>query len=231
MARELLRRLKQRALGSNIVWRLSGLTYRTAVIATRGAYIPPDGYLEQSRSQTGRLERFLSPGTVVLELGCGIGGNLISVNSRIRHGFGIDPNPGYIRIARSLSKRVGSSNLDFMTFDGETLPTLPAVDFAFSIGVFERLPKALVRREVQAISKVLKPGGTFAAYFLSDRVLGSLFTKRLGDRAYVVWGESELEQLFSEYELKLLEVSDWRDLDDRFVIAHMCISTKKTSTK
>ncbi|MEM3846714.1 MAG: hypothetical protein QXU98_13550, partial [Candidatus Parvarchaeota archaeon] len=40
--------IKERILSSKFVWRLSGVSYRTAVIATHGFYVPKGRYLEET---------------------------------------------------------------------------------------------------------------------------------------------------------------------------------------
>lgn len=187
-------------LRTDFVWRLTGLSYRTAVIATKGHYIPPADYPTHCRRHTDYAigESLTQRGSRVLEFGCGIGGNLIAISPRIREGVGLDVNKGYVRIARRLATRVGCDNVRFVAYDGQTLPELGKFDLVFSLFVFERLPKESVRRYLRWMAASLAETGSMVAGFLTIEAKGSPFTRRLGDAAYVYWERAEAEKAIRE---------------------------------
>lgn len=186
----------QRLLRTEFVWKLSGISYTTAVVATKGHYISPVDYTDYCRNQTDVTLRgdLFGRSARVLEFGCGIGGNLFAISPRIREGVGLDVNRGYIRIARRLANRFGFRNLTFASYDGSTLPDLGPFDLVFSLNVFERIPKARVRRYLEWMASALAKSGTLVALFLTSDARASQFTRSLGDSAYVFWDRGEAEE-------------------------------------
>ncbi len=207
------RRMWQRIQGSTFAWRMSGISYRTAVIATKGGYGPPTEYLRWCRQDTlAAVGRTLSKGNAmrVLEFGCGIGGNLIALCNEIREGVGLDVNKGYLRIARRLAEEMGCANLRFWSYDGQNLPGLGTFDLEFSLNVFERVPKERVRRYLRWMAGSLVKGGVMVAFFLSTDARGTAFTRRLGDSAYVFWDRAEAEAAVQESGVQVVERLPWR---------------------
>lgn len=177
----------QSILRSSLAWRLSGLTYTSAVLATRGRILSVDDYLRESETHTSILRPYLSTDCRVLEFGSGIGGNLIVNKGRFGFGVGIEINSGYLRIARTLSRRENAGNVEFLHYNGTEMPEHGRFDVVFSIGVFERLPKSDVSRYVHGLMQSLRPGGWLILYFLSTRAKGTKLTSCLGDEAYTFW--------------------------------------------
>jgi SAM-dependent methyltransferase len=176
----------QGLLRSKLVWGLSGFSYRTAVVATKGSYAPLEEYLEICRLDTSAaLTGAHITGSRVLEFGCGLGGNLISISPAIGEGVGLDVNKGYIRIARRISKMTRCSNLNFLVYDGWNMPELGKFDLVYCFNVFERIPKSTVRSYLMWMRKSLGAGGKVVFFFLSTRAQGTPFTHRLGNSAYV----------------------------------------------
>ncbi len=140
-----------------------------------------------------------------------MGGNLISIAERIERGIGLDVNPGYIRVADAILRKRMIGNIKFLRYDGVKIPIqdLPEFDLIFSIGVFERLPKSSVYAYTSQLKQVLKPGGKFLIYLLSERAKHSNFTRRLGNDAYVFWSEEEINQFGSLFNLRLIEKLSW----------------------
>ncbi|MEM3845818.1 MAG: class I SAM-dependent methyltransferase, partial [Candidatus Parvarchaeota archaeon] len=130
--------IKERILSSKFVWRLSGVSYRTAVIATHGFYVPKGRYLEETKNQMLPLLKYFNNTDRVLEFGCGIGGNLIGISDNIKEGLGIDINPLFIFQANKLKRMTGKKNIDFISYDGKKFPMLGKFNSIYSIGVFER---------------------------------------------------------------------------------------------
>lgn len=209
-------RLLQRILRTNLAWKISGLTYSTAVIATHGSKVPPTQYVKDCSAQMQFLRPYLTPESNVLEFGSGIGGNLLALAGSIRSGIGLDVNLGYLHIGRRLARSLGIRNVKFQHFDGMTIPTPeepPSV--VFSIGVFERLTKPEVVNYIGQLAKFLSHHGYLAVYFLSVRARDTEFTTRLGPDAYTYWSLNEamasLHRLTTS--LSIVNVLKWRYAD------------------
>jgi cyclopropane fatty-acyl-phospholipid synthase-like methyltransferase len=185
---------------------MTGLSYRSAVVATKGHYLPPDDYPaycgRQIEDALGGL--LIRRDSRVLEFGCGIGGYLLAISPRVGEGIGLDVNRGYIRIARRLANRFGCHNLRFVSYSGFPLPELGRFDLAFSVGVFERIPKEVVRQYLEWMAQSLVEDGTLVASFLTVDARASPFTHRLGDSAYVFWERTEAERVFEESGIRVL---------------------------
>jgi len=189
----------KRLLRSNFVWRLTGLIYPTAVIATHGSYVSKDDYLKAGKNEMAIFYQYFNSESIVLEFGCGLGKNLFGIADKIKLGYGIDVNPFYIRIANRLKKYYDIKNLEFICYDGTHFPQLPKVDIILEKGVFERLPKTSVKNYIKNLkNNYLAENDIAILYFLMDRAKYSEFTKRLGNEAYVFWNESEITQILEE---------------------------------
>ena len=190
-------------LRTNAVWRLTGLTYATAVMATQGHYISKDDLRRVGEEEMKPLFPYFTAQSRVIEFGCGIGINLFGIADKIKTGYGMDINAFYIRIASSLKKRYHMTNVEFLSYDGVHFPKLPKSDVIFEKGVFERIPQNQVKKYVCELkNNYLSETGTMIMYFLTDRARGSEFTKRLGDEAYVFWDRFQINQLLKECGLK-----------------------------
>ena len=206
-------------LGSNIIWRASGFTYPTAVVATRGLYMSPEAYLQASRHQMEGLKPLL-PTSRILEFGCGLGGNLLAIAPRIRIGYGLDVNNGYVRIARRLARQFRIENVHFSRYDGRAIPEFGLLDLVISVGVFERLSPAAVRTYLQQLMNQTTPSGKLAMCFLMDRARGTAFSKRLGDTAYHFWTHDELQALASSLGLKIEFIFGFSEAADMYILGH-----------
>jgi SAM-dependent methyltransferase len=179
-------------LASRLVWKLTGLTYATAVIATRGGLRTPTEYIEESARQMRDACSSFQLNGQVLELGCGIGGNLVAISRVIRKGVGLDVNRGYLRIADYLAKKSESTNLDFVLYDGAVIPfEQQSFDAVYSIGVFERLDRLRVQNLLSQLYGVTRANGTGMVFFLTDRARGTDFVKFIGEAAYVFWTDEQ----------------------------------------
>jgi arsenite methyltransferase len=106
----------------------------------------------------GRIE----PGSVVLDLGCGAGTDLLIAAQMVGpegHAIGVDMTPAMLRLARASAKEMGiSDRIELHEALIESLPLPDAeVDIVISNGVIDLVPdKVAVFAE---IDRVLKPGG------------------------------------------------------------------------
>jgi len=206
-------------LRSKIVWRVSGITYPTAVVATRGRYTSPEGYIQTSKHQMEGLMPLL-PASRVLEFGCGLGGNLLAIAQNIQVGYGLDVNSGYLRIARRLARRFRIENVHFSRYDGTAIPEFGLLDLVICVGVFERLPPAAVAGYIRQLMLQTAPSGRLAMCFLMDRARGTPFSKRLGDAAYHFWTRDEIESLASSLGLRIEAIFGFSEAADLYVLRH-----------
>ena len=188
----------RRLVAGPLVWRLSGVTYPTAVVATHGRYVGRDEYLRNCAAQMAALAAEFHSGDRVVELGCGLGGNLIALAPRISFGLGLDVNPWFLRHARRLAAHCQAPHIRFRTVppDGRFAERAP-FDVGLSIGVFERLEASTVRAHVESLASHVRPGGRVLLYFLSSAARDLPMIDRLGPEAYVFWTESDAQTLVS----------------------------------
>lgn len=186
----------RRLLGSAIAWKLSGLTYGTAVIATTGSYLDIDTYVAEMETRMKRLEEYLPPNSVSLDFGTGLGGNLFGARKFIRKGVGVDVNPFFVRRAGLIARRRNYSNLSFLPYDGRRLPVLEPFDCFISIGTFERLSPQIVSNYLSQAVVQCNAHARFILYFLTERSRDSTFGQLLGQERYVYWTEEKLHALF-----------------------------------
>ena len=197
----------RKILSSKIIWRLSGMTYATAIMATNGHYLSHYDYRYAGKDEMSVLFSYFDKEKSVLEFGCGPGKNLFGIADKIDFGIGVDINGLYLRLANRLANKYGIKNLKFMKYDGTKFPDLGKVDTLFEKGVFERLPKSLVSYYIRQLKqKYLKDKGVMILYFLMERAKGSKFTKRLGDSTYVFWEDGEIKKLLEKNSLKLMKI-------------------------
>jgi len=199
MIKELLR--------TKLIWRLTGLTYPTAVIATLGHYVSKDNYLRGGKEEMPIFSQYFNSQSIVIEFGCGLGRNLFGIADKIKFGYGIDVNSLYIRIANRLKKHYNIQNIKFLSYDDTHFPRLPKADIILEKHVFERIPKSQVRIYINELKdNYLSEDGIMILFFLMDRAKGGELTKRLGDEAYVFWNNSEINQLLEKFSLESIRI-------------------------
>lgn len=203
----------RRFLRSERVWRLSGLSWPTAVLATRGRLQGPLEYIAASRRQMTQILPWIHRDARIVEYGCGLGGNLVAIHSMVRQGLGVDVNQRYLRLAKRLAERVGARNLEFQVVSGRGWNVSGRVDTAFSVGVFERLDGQTVRAALSMIRGCLAAGGVGIFSFLSPRALSSSMVNLLGRDAYTTWTRSQIAAVVDEAGLELLELRAWLSLN------------------
>ncbi len=191
-------RLSQKLLRTHAIWRASGLSYATAVIATTGAYVTTTEYATVMLNRMAALGFDFSRSPNVLDFGTGLGGNLLSIAHEIRQGWGLDVNPFYITQARRIAARLGIRNLSFLSYDGIEIPHVPPIDVVIGIGPFERVAKPRAKSYVSQLAEAVKSGGSLILYFLPEKVKQVGFGRLLGQESYVFWTERELSCLFED---------------------------------
>ncbi len=208
----------KKILSTKVIWRLTGITYVTSIIATHGHYLSRHDYLIAGKREMSVLLPYFDSEKAVLEFGCGPGKNLFGISDKVDYGVGIDINGLYIRLAKRLANTYGIKNLRFKKYDGITFPDIDQVDIVFENGVFERIPKSLVSNYISQLKKkYLKDKGIMILYFLMERAKGTKFTRRLGDSAYVFWNDEEIKNLLREHGFKLMKV-----LNSEFADFYIC---------
>jgi protein-L-isoaspartate O-methyltransferase len=217
----------QKVLRTPTAWRLTGLTWWTATVATRGRYLSTEEYLADSRTLVNRMHGLLQPHFTVLEFGCGIGGNLITISPQIDHGIGLDINRGFVRIAQRLARRCRARNVEFLAYDGSKFPKLPPFDLIFSLGVFERIPKTIVDSYISRFQALLKPGGSVVLFFLHSGAVAAGVTRRLGSGAFVFWTREEVAGLMQRHGYVSCKLDDW--FSNGRSVAYTCYASKQAS--
>lgn len=204
----------QRLLRTNLVWRLSGLSFATGVIATQGTRLDKKEYISRCARNVRPFVQLVDSHANVLEFGCGLGGNLIALSPHIGRGVGIDINGLYLWHARRLARSERAANLEFRRYDGCLLPTWEeSFDVVLSVGVFERISKADVRNYIASLAKFTRRGGRLVLYFLSRRAMDSEFVRRLGQSSYEYWSRGEAEQCVNDAGLTIQSILTWEVAD------------------
>ncbi len=197
----------RRILASDAVWRLSGLTYASAVVATTGRYLDVPTYVREMRKRMDRMRWFVPDGAEVLDLGTGIGGNLFGLSDGIARGVGLDINPFYIRRARRISRRLGATRLSFAAYDGSTMPELGPVNLVVAIGTFERVDRDRVEWYLRVLIDRSSPPRRFLLYFLTEAARDGGFGRVLGPGCYTFWSERQLAELFARLGLRTVRAT------------------------
>jgi tellurite methyltransferase len=130
----------------------------------------------------------------VLDVGCGTGRNLVYFLRNGYEVFGIDPNPHAVETVRELSAVLAPDNPreNFMVCAAENLPFTDAMfDLIISSAVLH-FAKDVPHFDamLQAMFRVLKPGGYFFARLASDIGIEHL-VKPLGNDRYLLPDGSE----------------------------------------
>jgi ubiquinone/menaquinone biosynthesis C-methylase UbiE len=118
----------------------------------------------------------------VLEIGCGVGRNLVHLADRFDRAIGVDVSPTMLRIAREAGLQ---DNVELHQTTGRDLAPVAdeSTDFVFSHLVFQHVddPRA-VEGNMREIQRVLKPGGAAALQFdTRARSLAATVAHRLPD--------------------------------------------------
>lgn len=171
------------------------MSRRAAMMATAGT-ADDEAFYEAARKKTEKLIPHLQPRSRVLDLGCGIGRFERFIAPHCAHITGVDPTPGFIRIATR--ENADLPNADFRLGTSSDLSGVQSssIDFLFSLGVFERLPKSAVRRYLAEIHRALCPAGRAYLEFLIR--MAPRTVSRDGNvwnaSVYSLWGRDEVRE-------------------------------------
>ncbi|MEP6995237.1 MAG: methyltransferase domain-containing protein [Acidobacteriota bacterium] len=105
-------------------------------------------------------------GMVVLDLGSARGDVCFLLSPHVRKAVGIDASPKAIEIAEHERQRRGLDNVRFVQGDVALLAPIPdaSIDVAGAFDLLEHVDDATVEQMLDALSRVLKPGGALVAY-------------------------------------------------------------------
>lgn len=134
----------------------------------------PDEFDRSGEEAAGRLAPFLTPQSVALDLGCGIGRVALHAAPLCRTLWAVDASPLMIRYARLRLADV--PNVRFARSHGTTMPDVPSgsVDLAYSLLTLQHVEREDAFLLLQEIRRVLRPGGSAYVTFpnlLSDTYL------------------------------------------------------------
>ena len=105
----------------------------------------------------------------LIDIGCGYGRDALYISERFRCGIvGIDLSPKAIEIASNAARAAGTKNVTFRCCDFAELDS-GAYDIVFLSNVYQILRKDERQTLLQAISRILKPGGRLFLSTLSVR--------------------------------------------------------------
>lgn len=103
---------------------------------------------------------FLTPGMILLDVGCGPGTITAALAGVVDTPIGIDIEPHAIAMAKQLSTRSGSTNLCFVEADMTALPFEDGgLDAVFFHAVLYHQSQAKLTKTLAEARRVLKPGG------------------------------------------------------------------------
>ncbi len=151
-------------------------------------------FYDTARKKAEKLIPYLRPSSRVLDLGCGIGRFERFLAPHCAHITGVDPTPGFIRIAARENADLPNAEFRLGTSSDLSGVQSSSMDFLFSLGVFERLPKRTVRRYLAEIQRTLRPAGRAYLEFL----VGT--TPRIVSRDGNIW-DASVYTLWSRHEV------------------------------
>ena len=146
-------------------WNLSSLTESTARKTILAGVSTPQEFEERGVQDSAILKRFLTPNSIVLDLGCGIGRVERYLASSCKALYGVDVSDRMLAIAR---KRLGGiPNVVLRRNNGRDLSDFSngMFDFVFALLVMHHLDKTDAKTYLKEIHRVLKTGGTLYVQF------------------------------------------------------------------
>jgi ubiquinone/menaquinone biosynthesis C-methylase UbiE len=133
----------------------------------------PEAFDRSGREAAGRLAPFLAPGSVAVDLGCGIGRVAVHTAPLCRSLWAVDASPLMLRYARR--RLEGSRNVRFARSRGTVMPDVPSgsVDLVYSLLVLQHLEREDAFLLMQDVRRVLRPGGV--AYLTFPNLLSDTY--------------------------------------------------------
>jgi SAM-dependent methyltransferase len=103
---------------------------------------------------------------ILLDLGSARGDVCFLLAPRVRKAIGVDASPRAVDLAEAERARRGLDNVRFVRADVADLRPIPdaSIDVAGAFDLLEHVDDATVAAMLQALRRVLKPGGFLAAY-------------------------------------------------------------------
>ena len=184
----------------------------------------PESYKKWFKEEKKYLRKTITPGTKILDVGCGDGRSIFDIISITRNVIGIDHNERAISDARKNFSRYPS--VKFLNQDATNL-SFPdeTFDFIICMGTFANFAdkKFAVLREMR---RVLKDSGKIIISVFSEdafeermkvyKALGArikeikdgtvLFDESIGDNTSEQFNKRQLEDIFSKAEFQIKEI-------------------------
>ena len=133
----------------------------------------PDGFDRSGREAAERLAPHLTPESVALDLGCGIGRVALHAAPLCRRLWAVDASPFMLRFAR---RRLSTlSNVDFARSRDTTVPDVrtASIDLVYSLLVLQHLEREDAFLLLRDVHRMLRPGGT--AYLTFPNLLSDTY--------------------------------------------------------
>jgi len=111
----------------------------------------------------------LRAGATMLDLGCGAGRLTLPIAQgygSVVHLIGVDISDAMLGRARHEATQRKLRNAQFLVCDGRTLPVLPALDAAYSMIMFQHIPKQCSLSYIVQVARILRRGGRFRFQFV-----------------------------------------------------------------
>lgn len=154
-------------LPPKLYWHLMG-RFR-AVPAVTSEYVTEEESLASGRKVVDLLQSVgaISPESVVLQIGSGIGRIENHLAAEVKFCFGADISPAMVENARRL---VTHPNVEFRCTNGLDLDVWDdqSLDLVFSVFVFQHIPREQVARYLKQSLAKLRPGGRVVFQLMMD---------------------------------------------------------------
>lgn len=144
-----------------------------------------------------------------LDVGCGVGNFGKLLGDKFHSLKGVDISPASIERAR-----LANSPVEFMTYDGLTLPyDADQFDLAFTICVMHHVPTAQWPLFVSEMARVVRPGGLVVVFEHNPR--NPLTMRAVNNCPF----DEDAELLRQEKVVELLQEAKLADIDSRFILS------------
>jgi ubiquinone/menaquinone biosynthesis C-methylase UbiE len=137
--------------------RLTGTGLLAADPMREYSYWEERGRVVTYNDQTDLLGPALFAGKRVVELGCGFGVNLLTLQRQAARVYGIEIQPFYLGFTAPLARRAGVARPTILLADAAALPLADrSADVVVALGAFQLMP---IRQTLAEAARVLAPGG------------------------------------------------------------------------